>query len=107
MSACRAAAKARLAIRHHRRNNGEDKLRMTTMRRPGLAWCMTAALLALAPSVARAQENCRNTADFNHWLAEFKREAVAKGISQGALNAAAPYLVLDQRIINIDRGQRF
>ena len=31
----------------------------------------------------------------------------AKGISQSAIAAASPYLVLDQRIINIDRGQRF
>jgi lytic murein transglycosylase len=68
---------------------------------------MAAALIALAPTASVAQENCRNTGDFNRWLADFKREAAAKGISQSALNAAAPYLVLDQRIIGIDRGQRF
>ena len=36
-----------------------------------------------------------------------RREAPAKGISQAALAAASPYLVLDQRIIDIDRGQQF
>ena len=41
------------------------------------------------------------------WLAAFKKEALAKGISQAALAAASPYLVLEQRIINIDRGQKF
>ena len=41
------------------------------------------------------------------WLASFKQEAATKGISQAAIAAASPYLVLDQRIINIDRGQRF
>jgi lytic murein transglycosylase len=73
------------------------------MRRIGFA----AALLAVAPTLAFAQPNCRNTANFDQWLATFKREALAQGISQGTLNAASPYMVLDQRIINIDRGQRF
>src|SRR5262245_13021964 len=77
------------------------------MRRTRLAWCVAAALLALAPKAAVAQANCTNTGNFERWLADFKREAVAKGISQSALAAAAPYMVLDQRIIGIDRGQRF
>src|SRR5215468_5118695 len=73
------------------------------MRRLGLA--IVAALISTAPALA--QPNCRNTAAFGHWLADFKREALAQGISARALEAAAPYLVLDQRIINIDRGQKF
>src|SRR5262245_64808062 len=73
------------------------------MRRLGLA--IVAALMASAPALA--QPNCRNTSSFDRWLADFKREALAQGISQATLDAAAPYLVLDQRIINIDRGQRF
>jgi lytic murein transglycosylase len=68
---------------------------------------MAGALLALAPAAGFAQENCRNSGNFDRWLADFKREAAAKGISPAALAAAAPYLVLDQRIIGIDRGQRF
>ena len=55
----------------------------------------------------RQRPNCRNTGAFDPWLAAFKREALAQGISQAALAAASPYLVLDQRIIGIDRGQRF
>ncbi len=70
-----------------------------------LTLAAVALLLALAP--AFAQPNCRNTGSFDRWLADFKREALAQGISQRALNAAAPYLVYEQRIINIDRGQRF
>jgi lytic murein transglycosylase len=70
-----------------------------------LALAIVAALISSVPALA--QPNCRNTADFGRWLADFKREALAQGISQRALEAAAPYLVLDQRIINIDRGQRF
>jgi lytic murein transglycosylase len=65
-------------------------------------------LMALVlPSAAWAQANCRHSGSFEPWLAEFKKEAAAKGISHGAIAAASPYLVLDQRIINIDRGQRF
>jgi lytic murein transglycosylase len=74
------------------------------MRQFGLA---TAVAVLLASAPAFAQPNCRNTGSFDRWLADFKREAVAQGISQAALAAAAPQLVLDQRIINIDRGQRF
>jgi lytic murein transglycosylase len=66
-----------------------------------------AALLGLVPTAAWAQANCRNTGSFEAWFADFKKEALAKGISQSALAAASPYLVFDQRIINIDRGQRF
>jgi membrane-bound lytic murein transglycosylase B len=75
------------------------------MRRTGLALTMSAVLLAVTP--AFSQENCRNTGSFERWLADFKREAAGQKISQAAINAASPYLVLDQRIINIDRGQRF
>jgi lytic murein transglycosylase len=76
------------------------------MRRIGLALGL-AAVLASLPVAAFAQANCRNTGSFDRWLADFRREASSQGISQATLAAAAPYLVLDQRIINIDRGQRF
>jgi lytic murein transglycosylase len=74
----------------------------------GLACAAIAALLAGAPVPALTQSaNCRNTGSFDRWLADFKKEAAAQGISAAAINAASPYLVLDQRIIGIDRGQRF
>ena len=66
-----------------------------------------ALVLVLGCAPGWAQPNCRNTGAFDPWLAAFKREALAQGISQAALAAASPYLVLDQRIIGIDRGQRF
>jgi lytic murein transglycosylase len=72
------------------------------------AAAVVTALLAGAPAPAWAQNpNCRNTGNFERWLADFKKEAAAQGISAAAINAASPYLVLDQRIIGIDRGQRF
>jgi lytic murein transglycosylase len=82
------------------------------MQRTFSAWlspaALLAALLAGAPATAQAQDrSCRNTGNFERWLADFKREAVAQKISAAAINAAAPYLVLDQKIIGIDRGQKF
>jgi lytic murein transglycosylase len=65
------------------------------------------AALLLACTAANAQAAiCRNTGSFDAWLAAFKREAAAQGISAQAIAAASPAMVLDQRIINIDRGQR-
>src|SRR5262249_49269438 len=36
-----------------------------------------------------------------------KKNGAPKGFARARARAASPYLVLDQRIINIDRGQRF
>jgi len=52
-----------------------------------------------APTTALGQPNCRNTGNFDKWLAEFKREAAAQKISGAAIAAASPFLTLDQRII--------
>ncbi len=49
---------------------------------------------------------CRNTGSFEKWLAEFKSEALTQGISQRTLSRTAHQLVLDRKIIGIDRGQR-
>src|SRR5262249_45338084 len=79
-------------------------------RRPSIA--LRAALagwvLFIGAGSAGAQiTTCRNTGDFNSWLAKFKQEAEQQGISRAAIAAASPYLVYDQRIVNIDRGQKF
>ena len=49
---------------------------------------------------------CRTGGPYGAWLAELEREAVAQGVSQRAIAAASPYLTYDQRIVNIDHGQR-
>ena len=63
-----------------------------------------AATVLLATSAAAT--DCRTNGPFEGWLARFKAEAAAQGISKSAIDAASPYLVYDQRIVNIDRGQR-
>ena len=67
-----------------------------------------AVLLAvlLTAGAAHATAPCRTSGPFPQWLAQFEREAQAQGISQQTIAAAAPYLTYDQRIVNIDRGQR-
>jgi lytic murein transglycosylase len=64
--------------------------------------CVAAVVLAGA---ARAAP-CRTGGPYDKWLADFEREAMAQGISRQTIAVAAPYLTYDQRIVNIDRGQR-
>ena len=57
-------------------------------------------------TAARADVPCRTSGSYESWLAGFEREAASQGIAQRAIAEAAPYLTYDQRIVNIDRGQR-
>ncbi len=77
---------------------------MGSPRFAGLVASILLANLAVAGTAFAA--NCRTTASFDSWLSEFKRDASAQGISQSAIAAASPGMVFDQRIVNIDRGQR-
>jgi len=77
------------------------------MRRPTASILTAILLIMLNPGAASAiVANCRNSGSFERWLAAFKQEAAAQGISRRAIAAATPYLTYSQRIINIDRGQR-
>jgi len=74
--------------------------------RRGLAGTALLLASALSCTVAHAAAPCRSSGPYASWLAGLEREAVADGISQRAIAEAAPYLTYDQRIVNIDRGQR-
>src|SRR3984885_11277254 len=78
----------------------------STMRpRPiGAALLLASALLCSAGAAQAAA--CRSGGPYEPWLADLKREAMAQGISQQAIAAAAPYLTYHQRIANINHGQR-
>ena len=71
-------------------------------------WVGAGLLLAVlfAGSAANAAAPCRTSGPFDAWLAVLKREAIANGVSQRTISETAPYLTYDQRIVNIDRGQR-
>ncbi len=64
----------------------------------GLLW-------AAAGQAEPVNSNCRNTGSFEVWLANFKREAEAQGISRRTISAALDGVTLDQSVINKDRGQ--
>ena len=51
--------------------------------------------------------NCRNTGSFERWLADFRKEAAAKGISRATISAALDGMTLDPGIIARDRRQSF
>jgi lytic murein transglycosylase len=66
-----------------------------------------ATLLAIVASgAANAAAPCRTSGSYETWLSAFEREAVANGVSQHTVSEVAPYLTYDQRIVNIDHGQR-
>ncbi len=77
------------------------------MRRFKLSFAVMATVLVASLSAGPAfAVSCRTSTSFDRWLDEFRREAAGAGVSQRALAAAAPQMVYDQRIVNIDRGQR-
>ena len=59
-------------------------------------------IVMVGPAMAA---RCRNTGSFDVWLAKFKTDALAQGISPQVLAAAAPDLVFDPGIIRRDQGQ--
>ncbi len=70
------------------------------------AGAIAAALLAASVTQAAAV-SCRSpTLSFDRWLAEFRQESMAQGVSQQTLAAAAPDMIYEPRIVGIDRGQR-
>jgi lytic murein transglycosylase len=51
--------------------------------------------------------NCRNTASFESWLAGFRQQAAASGVSRATISAALDGMTLDPSVISRDRGQSF
>src|SRR5262249_34401343 len=54
---------------------------------------------------AEAAPRCRNTGSFDAWLAAFKQEAAAQGISRQAIAASLDGVTFDPAIIRRDSGQ--
>src|SRR3990167_9466276 len=66
-------------------------------------WAALASAVLAAP--ATAAPRCQNTGSFDVWVEQFKKDAVAQGISPRVVAAAAPELVFDQAVINRGQGQ--
>jgi lytic murein transglycosylase len=70
------------------------------------ATLLSILFIAACFSDATSAVPCRTGGPYDKWLADLEHEAMVQGISQQTIAAAAPYLTYDQRIVNIDRGQR-
>jgi membrane-bound lytic murein transglycosylase B len=68
-----------------------------------LAALAVSATLAMSSAPAAATAACGT--DFDAWLADFKTEAVGKGISQATLNSAFNGMSVDKSVISRDHGQ--
>ena len=74
------------------------------MRTTLLKW-LAVLLMGLLAGPALAAPRCRNTANFEQWLAAFKKDALAQGISPRVLAEAASDMTFDPAIIRRDQGQ--
>ncbi len=48
---------------------------------------------------------CHNTGSYEHWLEQFKKDALAQGISAKVIAAASPSMTFDPAIVRRDHGQ--
>jgi len=64
---------------------------------------LLAALVAATP--ARADLSCRKGQSFETWLAGFKKQAEAEGVSRAAIEKGLAGVAFDQAIVRRDHGQ--
>jgi lytic murein transglycosylase len=76
-----------------------------TMQRRFFGVLGAVAIAAALATPSGAAPRCRNTGSFEAWLAGFKKEAAAQGISQRAISAALDGVTFDPAIIRRDSGQ--
>ncbi|MFC7699921.1 lytic murein transglycosylase [Bradyrhizobium sp. GCM10028915] len=67
------------------------------------ALAITASILSAQPTLAAVACGSGN---FDAWLADFKTDAAAKGVSQQAISAGLAGVTLDQNVLNRDRSQK-
>ena len=70
---------------------------------PALAAMTVATLLTGGDALAAS---CQKEGSFDAWVAGVKKEALAAGVSQKTIAAAAPDIRFDQGIVAKDRGQK-
>src|SRR6478672_2571020 len=67
------------------------------------ALAITASILSAQPALAAVACGSGN---FDAWLADFKTDAAAKGVSQQAISAGLAGVTLDQSVLNRDKSQK-
>jgi lytic murein transglycosylase len=70
-----------------------------------IATGFAAAILANALATPAGAAACRSNTPFERWLDDFKREAVAQGVSRGVVDSALAAVTFDPAIVSKDRGQ--
>ena len=67
--------------------------------------CAAALMSAAMVGQAAANHTCRNVGTFEQWMAGFKKDALAAGISQTTISRALDGVTYDPAIIKRDHGQ--
>ena len=77
------------------------------MRKAALKWAAIALATVLGAVLAgpALAASCHNSGSYEQWLAQFKKDAAAQGISQKVIAAAVPSMTFDAAIIRRDHGQ--
>jgi membrane-bound lytic murein transglycosylase B len=72
-----------------------------------LAAAILSALAAAAPAFGASAPGapCRSNTPFERWLDDFKKEAVAQGVSRSVADSALAGVTFDPAIVSKDRGQ--
>ena len=69
------------------------------------SWTAVTLILGALSAGPALAATCHNTGSFERWLADFKKDALAQGISPKVLAEASPELVYNPDVIRRDRGQ--
>ena len=77
------------------------------MRKSVLKWAAIALVAVFGIMLAQPAlaASCRNTGSYEAWLAQFKKDALAQGISPRVIAAASPSMTFDPAIVRRDHGQ--
>ena len=77
------------------------------MRKTVLKWTAIALVTVFGAVLAgpALAASCHNTGSYERWLEQFKKDAVAQGISQRVIAAASPSMTFDPAIVRRDHGQ--
>ena len=74
--------------------------------RKRLGWTVAVALVSAAMAgEAAANHTCRNSGTFEQWMARFRQEAAASGISQATISRSLDGVTYDPNVIRRDHGQ--
>ena len=70
-----------------------------------IALAMIGLTFVTVPALALPNDKCKTTGTFEEWMAGFRAEAAAQGISPQVISASLDGVTYDQRVYNADRGQ--